>query len=35
MVAIAMLTTGANAQVAEKELPQLSAVIEPLSPGGN
>jgi len=31
-VAIAMLTTGANAQATE-ELPQLSAVIEPLSPG--
>jgi hypothetical protein len=33
MVAIAMLTTGANAQAAEEELPHLSAVIEPLSPG--
>jgi hypothetical protein len=33
MVAIAMLTTGANAQAAEEELPHLSAVIELLSPG--
>src|ERR1700676_549435 len=33
MVAMAMLTMGANAQAAEEELPQLSAVIEPLSPG--
>src|ERR1700692_2205562 len=33
MVAMAMLTTGANAQAAEEELPQLSAVIEPLRPG--
>ena len=33
MVAIAMLATEANAQAAEEELPQLSAVIEPLRPG--
>jgi len=33
MVAIAMLATVANAQVAEEELPQLSTVIEPLRPG--
>ncbi|MCU1301295.1 MAG: putative sigma regulatory protein MucB/RseB [Candidatus Sulfotelmatobacter sp.] len=33
MVAIAMLTAGAHAQAAEEELPQLSAVIESLSPG--
>lgn len=33
MVAIAMLATVANAQVAEQELPQLSTVIEPLRPG--
>jgi hypothetical protein len=33
MVAIAMLVTEANAQASEKELPQLSAVIEPLRPG--
>jgi hypothetical protein len=33
MVAIAMLATEANAQVAEKRLPQLSEVIEPLNPG--
>src|SRR6202162_822863 len=33
MVAMAMLTMGANAQAAEEELPQLSTVIEPLRPG--
>ena len=33
MLAIAMLTTGASALAAEEELPQRSAVIEPLSPG--
>jgi hypothetical protein len=33
MVAIAMLVTEANAQASEKELPQLSAVIQPLRPG--
>ena len=33
MVAIALLATVGNAQVAEEELPQLSTVIEPLRPG--
>jgi len=33
MLAIAILTTVANAQATEEELPQLSAVIEPLRPG--
>jgi hypothetical protein len=33
MFAIAMLTTEANVQAAEKELPQLSTVVEPLRPG--
>jgi hypothetical protein len=33
LVAIAMLATEANAQAAEQELPQLSAVIEPLRRG--
>jgi len=33
MVAIAMLTTGANAQAPEEELPQVSSIIEPLSSG--
>jgi hypothetical protein len=33
MVAMAMLATEANAQAAEKRLPQLSEVIEPLNPG--
>ena len=33
IVAIAMLAMEANAQAAEEELPQLSAVIEPLRPG--
>jgi hypothetical protein len=33
MVAIAMLVVEANAQASEKELPQLSAVIQPLRPG--
>jgi hypothetical protein len=33
MVAIALLATWANAQVAEEELPHLATVIEPLSPG--
>jgi hypothetical protein len=33
MVAIAMLVAEANARASEKELPQLSAVIQPLRPG--
>jgi hypothetical protein len=33
MVAIAILVTEANAQASQKELPQMSAVIEPLRPG--
>jgi len=33
MVAIAMLATAANAQAAQKELPKLSALIEPLRSG--
>src|ERR1700722_16303111 len=33
IVAMAMLATEANAQAAEAELPQLSAVIDPLRPG--
>jgi hypothetical protein len=35
MVAIAMLATKANAQTVEENLPRLSEVIEPMSPGVN